>query len=840
MQENTKQVIVKMTARRCFRTEPIYQYDVGHELVFDGFDLPGAFEVHFSLSPMGKSITQIGTDGVCTVPDMYAQTAAPIYAWLYIADTDTGLTKYSIEIPVQRRAKPTDQQPTPVEQSAIDQAIAALNAGVEAAEDAQEAAEAAQASAESYAESAGQSAITATNAATSAAASAGNAASSATAAASSATDANASREAADQSATNAGVSERAAASSASAAAGSAASAAASASQASGSATAASGSASTASTKASEAAQSATAAAGSAASASEDAGTASTAATAAEASATAAAGSATAAAGSATSAGQSATAAAGSAQTAQDVLDSIPADYSELSGDVNSLMSAISGNQTSVELLSENGYYIATNTGTLDLNNPRSYYVNYRGKYALVPCVAGDVFFVTGKGANNHKPWATCNSSGTYIRSNAQNIVENEKVTIADGEAYLVYNGEDGSPALLLKGLNAIEEIELDLNGMVRFDEGQSLTDAQKAQARNNIGATDGSTIEDISDAIHMPVTIDLDSENGYYIATNTGTLDLDNPRSYYVNYRGKYKLLPVLPGDVFRVTGKGANNHKPWATCDSTGRYIRSNAPNLVTDAEVVIAQDEAYLVYNGEDGSPASLMKGTSAFEDLQKQIDKINKNTANPYLGMSCVAFGTSLTYRDLGYRPYLATDLGITIDNQGVGSAFWLTWQQDNSNILYNVQNYAGFADKDLCIIEGCTNDFGGNRTLGTYKDTGTNTVCGCLYNMISHVYTEKPGIQIFVILDHFGRIYGSSDSSPAKVNTDDKTQYDYYEECAKLCAFYGIPCIKTYEFCNVGPFGTEYLYDNIHLNALGGQQVAQAIAKAMLCYKPKILS
>ena len=168
MQDNTKSVAVKMTARRCFRTEPIWQYDVGHVLTFEGFELPTAFEVHFARSPLGKAVTQIGTDGTCTLPDMFAQTAGVIYAWLYIADADSGLTKYSIEIPVAKRAQITDQEPTPVEQSAIDQAIAALNAGVEAAEDAQEAAEAAQASAESYAESAGQSAITATNAANSA------------------------------------------------------------------------------------------------------------------------------------------------------------------------------------------------------------------------------------------------------------------------------------------------------------------------------------------------------------------------------------------------------------------------------------------------------------------------------------------------------------------------------------------------------------------------------------------------------------------------------------------------------------------------------------------------
>jgi len=353
MQENTKQVAVKMTARRCFRTEPIYQYDVGHELVFEGFDLPGAFEVHFSLSPMGKSITQVGQDGVCVLPDMYAQTAAPIYAWLYIADTETGLTKYSIEIPVQRRAKPTDQEPTPVEERAIDQAIAALNAGVEAAEDAQEAAEAAQASAESYAESAGQSAITATNAASSSASAKTAAETAARNAATSATDAHTSREAADQSATNAGVSERAAASSASAAAGSASAAAQSATSASGSASSASeaAGAAVAAKGAAETAQAAAEAAmetvaESAADAAESATTATGAATNAAQSASNASASATAAAG-------SATAAAGSAQTAQDVLDSIPADYSEMTEDVNSLKSAIDdapSEETGLDLL----------------------------------------------------------------------------------------------------------------------------------------------------------------------------------------------------------------------------------------------------------------------------------------------------------------------------------------------------------------------------------------------------------------------------------------------------------------------------------------------------------
>lgn len=141
MQDDTVLVITKETARRAYRTEPIYQYDVGHKLQLAGFDgLPDVFQVHFAHSPMGDSITQIGQDGVVDVPDMYAQTAAPIYAWVYVAEAESGLTKYQIEIPVQRRARITDQEPTPVERSTIDQEIAALNAGVERSEAAADAA----------------------------------------------------------------------------------------------------------------------------------------------------------------------------------------------------------------------------------------------------------------------------------------------------------------------------------------------------------------------------------------------------------------------------------------------------------------------------------------------------------------------------------------------------------------------------------------------------------------------------------------------------------------------------------------------------------------------------
>ena len=125
------------------RTRAAYQYDYGQELHFIGFhELPGTFEVHFSNSQTGEATTQIGTDGVVSVPDIYLTKVKSCYAWLFLHDAQTdGETRYLIEIPVTARARATDAEPTPVQQDVITQAIAALNTAMEETGKAQGAAE---------------------------------------------------------------------------------------------------------------------------------------------------------------------------------------------------------------------------------------------------------------------------------------------------------------------------------------------------------------------------------------------------------------------------------------------------------------------------------------------------------------------------------------------------------------------------------------------------------------------------------------------------------------------------------------------------------------------------
>ena len=133
-----------------------YQYDYGQILKFDGADLPFAYQVDFSNTPVrGEAKSSIGdADGV-EIPDEYFLSGENIYAWVFLhTGLDDGETVWAVVIPIKKKSKPKNAAPTPVQQSVIDQTIAALDAGVEAAQDAQRAAEAAQGKAEDAQEAA--------------------------------------------------------------------------------------------------------------------------------------------------------------------------------------------------------------------------------------------------------------------------------------------------------------------------------------------------------------------------------------------------------------------------------------------------------------------------------------------------------------------------------------------------------------------------------------------------------------------------------------------------------------------------------------------------------------
>lgn len=227
----------------------------------------------------------------------------------------------------------------------------------------------------------------------------------------------------------------------------------------------------------------------------------------------------------------------------------------------------------------------------------------------------------------------------------------------------------------------------------------------------------------------------------------------------------------------------------------------------------------------------PANKIIMTKDMEDLYLM---------NLYKGMNGVAFGTSLTYRAQttgGFLQYLPDMSGITFDNQGIGSATILG-DGGNLDMLAAIKAYSSYSGKSVCLLEGFVNDWYQNKTLGTWKDTAETTVCGCVRSAINYMLSQNANLTVFLILDPYGRNYGGSNCSSQAENSANLTQFEYYEEIAKVAESLGIPVIREYAESQISENTPQYLLDNIHPNAMGAEQSARIIWMKMKQYLPNL--
>ena len=144
----------------------LWQYDYGQILRLQGIKLPTAVEIHFSLQEKGgESVTRIGTtkDGVTDVviPDSMLENDATtmdykIYAFVYLADSESGQTEYKISISVKSRPKPESFE-KPEDAELFRQAITEVNNSAEVALQSKKEAEQSKTAAETAAQQAAQS-----------------------------------------------------------------------------------------------------------------------------------------------------------------------------------------------------------------------------------------------------------------------------------------------------------------------------------------------------------------------------------------------------------------------------------------------------------------------------------------------------------------------------------------------------------------------------------------------------------------------------------------------------------------------------------------------------------
>ena len=135
-----KVITVDISKSKFLRANPQWQYNHGQKLQFVGVELPPYYEVHFSNSINGEAKKQLGDSSGVLIPFEYFQPGKSIYAWIYITDSDSGITQRQVEIPIHKKAICTDEEPTPEQSDIIEEAIGALNSALDKVDDRIEAA----------------------------------------------------------------------------------------------------------------------------------------------------------------------------------------------------------------------------------------------------------------------------------------------------------------------------------------------------------------------------------------------------------------------------------------------------------------------------------------------------------------------------------------------------------------------------------------------------------------------------------------------------------------------------------------------------------------------------
>lgn len=114
-------------------TKPIKQYDEGVELVISStIELPEFYQVHFANTRFSDdSIARLATDNTVIIPTDVTQSGETAYAWVYLTDVSSAVTRLEIEIPVRKRGVLPDGTITPTDRTLIEEAIEALNTAVD-------------------------------------------------------------------------------------------------------------------------------------------------------------------------------------------------------------------------------------------------------------------------------------------------------------------------------------------------------------------------------------------------------------------------------------------------------------------------------------------------------------------------------------------------------------------------------------------------------------------------------------------------------------------------------------------------------------------------------------
>ena len=342
---------------------------------------------------------------------------------------------------------------------------------------------------------------------------------------------------------------------------------------------------------------------------------------------------------------------------------------------------------------------------------------------------------------------------------------------------------------------------------VLYGKEQNLTEEQKAQARQNIGAVSevdvpvkgvdyfteadkAEMVADVKEAIENDGIEILDRSGGYF-TVNDGWQAETGCNAKYTDY------IPVNSGDRFSYRGYGA-----WAapsviwygTSKNLLSYEQYNESNEATKTYVVTAPDgSAYVRFFSMASNNVTPVLEVARCEETMPISTLTGKKIV--YDGDSiCIG-----THGGGGYAKIIADKFGGTYDNQAVGGARLVTKGSGSfHSIVDNLVNLP--TDGDLYCFDGGVNDVWSSVSLGTYSMsdyTGTvdkTTICGALETIFRYCLNNFVGKPICYIITH----------KVSNINYDNYK--NYHDSAVSICNKYSIPYYDAYNESGLNGWNT----------------------------------
>lgn len=239
-----------------------------------------------------------------------------------------------------------------------------------------------------------------------------------------------------------------------------------------------------------------------------------------------------------------------------------------------------------------------------------------------------------------------------------------------------------------------------------------------------------------------------------------------------------------------------------------TGNFNFTTPANAAYVRVASAASKDTYVVSQG-----ASLPSRYVPYGFTVSADEPVALNT--PWSGKKWGVLGDSMSAADV-YQNTVVAKTGLVVQaNQGVAGRAFRNVDDDLTSLI--------IADLDLITIFAGTNDYGGNRAVGTIADAYDGSAVASFYNdvyqVLANIYTLKPTVRVAVFTPIIRGAYSTQPVYPA-ANGSGYFLTQYVDAIKEVCALFGTPVCDLFaeSGINLKNIGT-LTADNLHPTAAG---------------------